>query len=186
MTTFMDKDFLLNTETARKLYHDYAASCPIIDYHCHISPKEIWEDQRFENITKVWLGGGPLQVGAVPAARAWDEYYITGGRERLRKVLQVGGSCRQGDWQSAVPLDASELQRFFGYHGTLSAKTADEVWNLANETLQKPGYTTRGLIAMSNVRNHLHHRRPGGYAGVSPEAAGGQVLQDERAARMAS
>ena len=44
MTTFMDKDFLLNTETARKLYHDYAASCPIIDYHCHISPKEIWED----------------------------------------------------------------------------------------------------------------------------------------------
>lgn len=62
MTTFMDKDFLLNTETARKLYHDYAASCPIIDYHCHISPKEIWEDQRFENITKVWLGRRPLQV----------------------------------------------------------------------------------------------------------------------------
>ena len=50
MTTFMDKDFLLNTETARKLYHDYAASCPIIDYHCHINPLEIAEDVQFENI----------------------------------------------------------------------------------------------------------------------------------------
>lgn len=56
MTTFMDKDFLLNTETARKLYHDYAASCPIIDYHCHISPKEIWEDQR-SRTHEVLLGG---------------------------------------------------------------------------------------------------------------------------------
>ena len=96
MTTFMDKDFLLNTETARKLYHDYAASCPIIDYHCHISPKEIWEDQRFENITKVWLGGDHYK---------WRLMRCAG--ERLREVLQVGGGCRQGNWQSAVPLDAS-------------------------------------------------------------------------------
>ena len=57
MTTFMDKDFLLNTETARKLYHDYAASCPIIDYHCHISPKEIWEEHH-EGLA----GRRPLQV----------------------------------------------------------------------------------------------------------------------------
>ena len=73
MTTFMDKDFLLNTETARKLYHDYAASCPIIDYHCHISPKEIWEDQRFENITKVWLGGDHYKWRLMRCAGV-DEY----------------------------------------------------------------------------------------------------------------
>ena len=81
MTTFMDKDFLLNTETARKLYHDYAASCPIIDYHCHISPKEIWEDQRFENITKVWLGGDHYKWRLMRCAGV-DEYYITGGAIR--------------------------------------------------------------------------------------------------------
>ena len=187
MTTFMDKDFLLNTETARKLYHDYAASCPIIDYHCHISPKEIWEDQRFENITKVWLGGDHYKWRLMRCAGV-DEYYITGGAsdyEKFCKWAEVVGKAIGNPLYHWTHL---ELQRFFGYHGTLSAKTADEVWNLANETLQKPGY--RGIPLPRPDREirregHLHHRRPGGYAGVSPEAAGGQVLQDERAARMA-
>ena len=141
MTTFMDKDFLLNTETARKLYHDYAASCPIIDYHCHISPKEIWEDQRFENITKVWLGGDHYKWRLMRCAGV-DEYYITGGAsdyEKFCKWAEVVGKAIGNPLYHWTHL---ELQRFFGYHGTLSAKTADEVWNLANETLQKPGYTT--------------------------------------------
>ena len=96
MTTFMDKDFLLNTETARKLYHDYAASCPIIDYHCHISPKEIWEDQRFENITKVWLGGDHykwrlMRCAGVdeytsPAARATTRSSASGRRLSARRL----------------------------------------------------------------------------------------------------
>lgn len=106
MTTFMDKDFLLNTETARKLYHDYAASCPIIDYHCHISPKEIWEDQRFENITKVWLGGDHYKWRLMRCAGV-DEYYITGGASDYEKFCKWAGVGRQGRWQSAVPLDAS-------------------------------------------------------------------------------
>ena len=137
MTTFMDKDFLLNTETARKLYHDYAASCPIIDYHCHISPKEIWEDQRFENITKVWLGGDHYKWRLMRCAGV-DEYYITGGAsdyEKFCKWAEVVGKAIGNPLYHWTHL---ELQRFFGYHGTLSAKTADEVWNLANETLQKP------------------------------------------------
>ena len=57
MKAFMDKDFLLETETAKKLYHDFAAQVPTIDYHCHINPKEIAENRKFENITQVWLGG---------------------------------------------------------------------------------------------------------------------------------
>lgn len=57
MKPFMDKDFLLSTPTAQELYHEYAADMPIIDYHCHVSPREIFEDRRFENITQVWLGG---------------------------------------------------------------------------------------------------------------------------------
>jgi len=56
MQAFMNRDFLLPTETARALYHDVAAKCPIIDYHCHIQPREIWEDACYENITQVWLG----------------------------------------------------------------------------------------------------------------------------------
>ena len=57
MKPFMDKDFLLSTETAKKLYHEFAAECPIVDYHCHVNPKEIYEDKRFDNITGVWLSG---------------------------------------------------------------------------------------------------------------------------------
>ena len=57
MKAFMDKDFLLETPTAQHLYHDYSAKLPIVDYHCHIPPQEIYEDRRFENIAQVWLGG---------------------------------------------------------------------------------------------------------------------------------
>ena len=57
MKKFMDQDFLLSTETAKHLYHDYAAKMPIIDYHCHLSPQEIYEDRTFDTITQVWLGG---------------------------------------------------------------------------------------------------------------------------------
>ena len=66
MTTFMDKDFLLNTETACKLYHDYAASCPIIDYHCHISPAEIAQDKRYADVAEPFLGLAGDAVGLVP------------------------------------------------------------------------------------------------------------------------
>ena len=57
MTPFMNKDFLLKSETARALYHEHAAQVPVIDYHCHIKPHEIYEDKRYATITEVWLGG---------------------------------------------------------------------------------------------------------------------------------
>ena len=57
MKQFMDKEFLLSTETAQNLFHKYAETTPVLDYHCHIAPKEIAEDRKFENITQVWLGG---------------------------------------------------------------------------------------------------------------------------------
>ena len=57
MQTFMNEDFLLQSETARRLYHDYASQVPVIDYHCHINPREIAEDKRFRSITELWLGG---------------------------------------------------------------------------------------------------------------------------------
>ena len=78
MKAFMDKDFLLSTETSKKLYHEYAETMPIVDYHCHINPQEIAEDRKFENITQVWLGGDHYKWRQM-RSNGVDEYYITGG-----------------------------------------------------------------------------------------------------------
>ena len=77
MTEFMTKDFLLDTDTAKVLYHDYAAKLPIIDYHCHVSPKEIYEDLRFENITQLWLYGDHYKWRLM-RSNGVSEEYITG------------------------------------------------------------------------------------------------------------
>ena len=151
MQAFMDKNFLLNTETARTLYHDYAASCPIIDYHCHLSPREIYEDVKYENITQVWLGGDHYKWRLMRCAGV-PEKYITGkdttDYEKFCKWAEVVGKAIGNPLYHWSHL---ELRNYFGYQGALSAKTADEVWNLCNEKLQSAGYSARGLIAMSNV-----------------------------------
>ena len=87
MKAFMDKDFLLSTETARVLYHDYAAKCPIIDYHCHLSPEQIYSDVRYETITQVWLGGDHYKWRLMRCAGV-DEYYITGGASDYEKFCK--------------------------------------------------------------------------------------------------
>lgn len=146
----MDENFLLNTETARKLFHDYAENCPIIDYHCHLSPKEIWEDVHFENITQVWLGGDHYKWRLMRCAGV-DEKYITGDAsdyEKFQKWAEVVGKAIGNPLYHWSHL---ELQRFFGYHGALSAKTADEVWNTVNEQMKRPEFSARGLITRSNV-----------------------------------
>lgn len=151
MQAFMDKDFLLSTETARSLYHDVAAKCPIIDYHCHISPREIYEDLRYENITQVWLGGDHYKWRLMRSAGV-PEKYITGKEtsdyEKFCKWAEVIG---KGIGNPLYHWSHLELRNFFGYQGALSAKTADEVWNLCNEKLRSAGYSVRGLIGMSNV-----------------------------------
>ncbi len=150
MKAFMDKDFLLTTETAKRLYHEAAADCPIIDYHCHINPREIYEDRRYENITQVWLGGDHYKWRLMRCAGV-PEYYITGGAgdyEKFRKFAEV---LSKSIGNPIYHWSHLELQRFFGYHGTLSPKTTDEVWKLANEKLQSEGFSVRGLIAQSNV-----------------------------------
>lgn len=81
MNTFLTDDFLLDTEMGKALYHAYAAKMPIADYHCHIDPKDIWEDRRFENITQIWLRGRPLQVAAHALQRRGGEVHH---RRRLR------------------------------------------------------------------------------------------------------
>ena len=150
MKPFLDRDFLLNTETARKLYHEAAENLPIIDYHCHLSPREIWEDVRYENITQVWLGGDHYKWRLMRSAGVPEEY-ITGDasdREKFEKYAEVLGKAVGNPLYHWSHL---ELRRFFGYEGILNGKTAGEVWELANAKLQSEGYSARGLIRMSNV-----------------------------------
>ena len=146
----MDKDFLLNTEAAKTLYHEVAAGCPIIDYHCHLNPREIYEDIRYENITQVWLGGDHYKWRLMRSAGV-PEKYITGDAtdyEKFEKYAEVLGKAIGNPLYHWSHL---ELRRFFGYEGILNKNTAKEVWEIANAKLQSEGYTSRGLIAMSNV-----------------------------------
>jgi len=150
MKTFMDKDFLLTTETAKRLYHEAADGCPIIDYHCHINPREIYEDRRYENITQVWLGGDHYKWRLMRCAGV-AEHYITGNASDYEKFSKFAEVLSKSIGNPIYHWSHLELQRFFGYHGTLSPKTVDEVWQLANDKLQSDGFSVRGLIAQSNV-----------------------------------
>ena len=99
MKAFMDKNFLLETPTAQHLYHDYSAKLPIVDYHCHIPPQEIYEDRRFENIAQVWLGGhqvladgsdyyfGDHYKWRVMRSNGVPEEYITGDKPDRERFL---------------------------------------------------------------------------------------------------
>jgi len=146
----MDENFLLSTPTAQKLYHDYAADMPIVDYHCHVSPKEIFEDKHFENITEVWLGGDHYKWRLM-RSNGVDEYYITGGAPDREKFQKFAEALPKAIGNPMYHWCHLELKKYFGYTGILNGETAEEVWNLANEKLAQPGMGVRGLIEMSNV-----------------------------------
>ncbi len=150
MKPFMDQNFLLNTETARMLYHEAAKDCPIIDYHCHLSPREIWEDIRYDNITQVWLGGDHYKWRLMRSAGV-PEKYITGDADDHDKFLKFAEVLGKSIGNPIYHWAHLELRRFFGYEGILNAETAEDVWNLANEKLHGDGFSSRGLIMMSNV-----------------------------------
>ena len=150
MTSFLSKDFLLSNETAKTLYHQHAAKMPIYDYHCHLDPKEIYEDIRFENITQVWLSGDHYKW-RIMRSNGVDEYYITGSapdREKFQKFAEALPRCIGNPMYHWCHL---ELKNFFGYEGNLNGKTAQEVWDLAVEKLADPAFSARGLIKQSNV-----------------------------------
>ena len=150
MKAFMDQDFLLETETARKLYHDYAAKMPVLDYHCHISPKEIAEDRKFENITQVWLGCDHYKWRQM-RSNGVEEKYITGDASDREKFQKWAETLEKAIGNPLYHWSHLELQRYFGYYGALNGETAEEVWNLCNAKLQEDGMSARNLIRQSNV-----------------------------------
>ena len=137
MKKFISEDFLLQTETAKKLFIDYAMTMPIIDYHCHINPKEIAENKKFENITQVWLGGDHYKWRLM-RANGIDEYYITGPASDREKFQKWAETIEIAIGNPLLHWSHLELQRYFGYNGILNSNTAEDVWNICNERLKSP------------------------------------------------
>ncbi len=160
MKEFMDKDFLLETETARHLFHDYAEHQPLVDYHCHISPKEIFENRRFNNLTEVWLGGknpdgsyfGDHYKWRVMRGNGVPEDYITGDKPDYERYLKFVEALEMAIGNPMYHWCNLELRQFFGFDKPLTPETAEEVWNFCNEKLQNdPSLTVRGIIEKANV-----------------------------------
>ena len=149
MKAFLDDDFLLTTPTARRLYQ-VARSMPILDYHCHLDPKEIAQDRRFENITQVWLGGDHYKWRLM-RANGVDEAYITGDAPDREKFQKWAETLELAIGNPLYHWSHLELRRYFGYEGVMNGDTAQEVWELCNQKLQEPGMSARNLIANSGV-----------------------------------
>ena len=151
MKPFMDRDFLLDTPTAQRLYHDVAAELPIIDYHCHLSPREIYEDRPFENITRVWLGGDHYKWRLMRSFGV-GERYITGDASDREKFQKWAETLSLAIGNPLYHWSHLELRRYFGYEGILNGDTAEAVWDLCNEQLRRPEFSVRNLILRSNVK----------------------------------
>ncbi len=151
MKPFMNKDFLLQSKPAQRLYHDYTAGMPIFDYHCHLSPQEIAEDRSWDNLAQIWLGGDHYKWRAM-RANGVSEKYITGDaadREKFKK------------WAETIPYTLRnplyhwshlELQRCFGVDKILSPETADEIYDTCTALLQTPEFSARSLMRRMNVK----------------------------------
>ena len=150
MKPFMDKDFLLSTDTAKQLYHDYAAKMPVLDYHCHINPQEIAEDRKFDNITQVWLGGDHYKWRFMRSCGV-EEKYITGDATDKEKFFKWAEVLGKAIGNPLFHWSHLELQKYFGYHGVLCQKTAEEVWELCNKRLAEKDMSVRNIIRQSNV-----------------------------------
>lgn len=151
MKKFLDENFLLQSATAQKLYHDYAKEMPIIDYHCHLPPDQIANDINFANLTQIWLYGDHYKWRAM-RANGVNEDYITGKKSDFEKFEK---------WAETVPYTLRnplyhwthlELQRYFDVDAILSGKNAKEVYDACTAKLQTPAYSIRSIIKKMNVK----------------------------------
>lgn len=151
MKNFLDDNFLLQTETARTLYHEYAKQMPIIDYHCHLPPDQIAEDKSFENLAQIWLYGDHYKWRAM-RTNGINEAYCTGDKSDYEKYEQ---------WAATVPYTMRnplyhwthlELQRYFGVNEILNPSTAKDIYEKCTALLQTPEYSVRGLLNKMNVK----------------------------------
>ena len=151
MKNFMDKDFLLDTPTAKKLFHDFAEKMPICDYHCHLSPKEIYENQQPSDISQLWLSGDHYKWRAMRSCGV-DEKYCTGDASPEEKFVKFGETLQYCVGNPLYHWAHIELQRYFGIDTPLNAKTASEIYAKANEAIAKGDFRPQSLITRSNVK----------------------------------
>ncbi|MBS1476466.1 MAG: glucuronate isomerase [Acholeplasmatales bacterium] len=154
MQKFMDKDFLLTTETAKKLYHEHAEKMPIIDYHCHLQPKEIYEDKKFRNLAEVWLGAGDRYGDHYKwrslRARGYEEDSISGPDDDYKKYYQFVESMPYFVGNPLYHWSHLEMQRYFGINDIINAKNAKKIWDEANAKLET--LTARQMMYKFNVK----------------------------------
>ena len=151
MKLFMDGDFLLDSEPARELYHDHAHHMPIFDFHCHLPPKQIARDARFDNLGEIWLGGDHYKWRAM-RANGIDERFITGEAPWREKF---------DAWARTVPKTIGnplyhwthlELQRYFDIEARLGPETAEDIWIETTRLIQHPSFSVRSLLTRMDVR----------------------------------
>ncbi|MCM1450384.1 MAG: glucuronate isomerase [Clostridiales bacterium] len=151
MTKFNDKEFLLQTPTAQRLYHDYAENLPIIDYHCHLNPEYVANDHKFENLSKIWLEGDHYKWRAM-RSNGVDERYITGTDttdwEKFEKWAETVPYCMRNPLYHWTHL---ELKTAFGVDDLLNPTTARSIYDNCSAQLQTPERTARGLMQHYNV-----------------------------------
>lgn len=148
---FLNDDFLLTTEPARQLFHQHAAKMPIIDYHCHLDPREIYEDQPFKNLTAAWLYGDHYKWRLM-RANGVPESHITGDASDYDKFLAWARTLPKAIGNPLYSWTHLELRRFFGVNELLNEQTAPAIWEQVNRKLAEPEFTRRGLIRSSRVK----------------------------------
>ena len=159
MKPFMNEDFLLETETAKHLFHDYAEPLPLADYHCHLNPQEIYEDRRFNDLSEVWLGGlrngvlaGDHYKWRMMRANGTPEEYVTGEKPPYERFLKLAEALELAIGNPMYHWCHLELRQFFGITEPLTVESAPRIWEHCNKLLQEdPEMTARGLIRKANV-----------------------------------
>ncbi len=148
---FINDDFLLTTRTARELYHGYAEKMPIIDYHCHLPPKEIAEDKRWDDIAEVWLGGDHYKWRQM-RSNGVDERFMTGDAPWHDKFVKFAETMERLVGNPLFDWSHLELARYFGVTERLSGASAERIWKACNRKLAGKGFSARGLMKKSNVK----------------------------------
>lgn len=153
---FLDEDFLLTTEISKKLFHHYAKNMPIIDYHCHLNPKEIYENKPFENITQAWLTEGnhygDHYKWRLMRANGVDESYITGDRDDYEKFFAFASTMEKAVGNPVFEWCHLELRRYFDATEILNTKTAPYIWKKVNEQIRSEQFSRKKYIQKMNVK----------------------------------
>jgi glucuronate isomerase len=152
---FLADDFMLESETAKQLFHNYAAGMPIIDFHCHLNPSEIYENKNYPNLTRLWLNDstyGDHYKWRLMRANGVPESLITGEGDDYDKFLAWADTLEKSLGNPLYEWSHLELRRFFGINEQLTAESAPEIWEKANALLQTEEFKPRSLIRHSKVR----------------------------------